>query len=300
MLSDIRPDRIALYTEGYLETEIEIPETGRYNLGLLAQGTPAAGEYPALRVQLDDRTLGVVIVGEERKIYHLTVELPAGEHRLRLEFFNDYYAPPEDRNLYFYKLLIARATEGEDLIALTEPPALVEIPYGAGLILLDGLNWEESGAITRKQEFLVSLLVNLGVRLEPPRFYEVLEAEEMEIVAGGLVYRQDEGVWFATNGTIAAELDLPEDGEYLFKVLAGGTPLGGTYPQFELAIDDQVVGSVTLAAETERFYLLEAELEAGGHELALSFINDAYAPPEDRNLFIDRIFIILRSCPHGR
>lgn len=144
-LSDVRPDRIALYTNGYLETEIEIEEAGRYHLGLFAQGTPVAGEFPAVRVQLDGETLGVVIVGEEKNIYHLTMELPSGRHLLRLEFFNDYYAPPEDRNLYFYGLFIAPTTEQAGLIALTEPPALVKISYGSGFILLDGLNWETPG-----------------------------------------------------------------------------------------------------------------------------------------------------------
>ena len=291
-LSDVRPDRIALYTNGYLETEIELEEAGRYHLGLLARGTPAAGEFPAVRVQLDGETLGVITVGEEKKIYHLTAELPSGRHLLRLEFFNDYYAPPEDRNLYFYGLLIAPAAEESNLLALTDPPALVKIPYGSGFVLLDGLNWEKPGAQARKQEFLVSLLVSLGVKLEPPSIYLVLEAEEMEIVAGSLVSKTDDGAWFATNGTIAETMGFPEGGRYLFKVLAGGTPLGGVFPQFELAIDGRAIGRQSLTAEALGYYFIEAEVSAGRHEIALSFTNDAYAPPEDRNLFVDRIAIM--------
>jgi hypothetical protein len=293
-LSDVRPDRIALYANGYLETEIELEEAGRYHIGLLAQGTPAAGEFPAVRVQLGGETLGVVTVGEEKKIYHLSAELPSGRHLLGLEFFNDYYAPPEDRNLYFYGLFIAPATEEAGLIALTEPPALAKLPYGSGFILLDGLNWETPGAQARKQEFLASLLVGLGVKLEPPSVYLTLEAEEMEIAAGTLISKSEDGVWFATNGTIAAEIEFPEDGRYLFKVLAGGTPLDGGYPQFELAIDGQVIGRQSLTTEALSYYFTEAEVSAGLHEIALSFINDAYAPPEDRNLFVDRITIIMK------
>jgi len=129
------------------------------------------------------------------------------------------------------------------------------------------------------------------VKLEPPSVYRVLEAEEMEIVAGDLVSRTDDGVWFATEGTIAAELDFPEGGRYLFKVLAGGTPLGGIFPQFELAIDGRAIGGRELTTEALSYYFIEAELSAGRHEIALSFINDAYAPPEDRNLFVDRIIV---------
>ena len=290
-LSDVAPDRISLYTNGYLEADIEIAEAGRYNLGLLAQGTPAANRYPAVRVKLDGETLGTVTIGGEQQIYYLTAELPAGRHCLRLEFFNDYYAPPEDRNLYFFKLLIAQVSGEYNLIPLTRPPALVEVPYGSGYILLDGLNWEEPGAPTRKQEFLVSLLVNSGIKLEPPSVYVVLGAEEVEIVAGELVYKRDSGIWFATNGTIAAEVNFAEDGKYLFRVLASGTQLGGVYPQFELAIDGQVVASKSLESETESYYFIESEVPAGIHQLSLSFINDAYAPPEDRNLFVERIVI---------
>jgi hypothetical protein len=291
-LFNASPDQIALYTNGYMETEIQITQAGTYNLGMLAQGSPAAGEYPSVRVQLDGETLGVVTVGGERQIYYLTAELPAGQHHLRLEFFNDYYAPPEDRNLYFFKLLLARAT-GVSWIELTQPAALVEIPYGSGFVLLDSLNWEKPAVQVRKQEFLVSLLVNLGIKLAPPSVYR-LEAEEMEITAGAIVSGTDSGVWFFTNGTIAAQVNFAEGGRYLFKVLAGGTPLGGVYPQFELAIDGQVVGSQSLRMQTEDIYLIEATVTPGVHQFSLSFVNDAYAPPEDRNLFVDKIDIVLK------
>jgi hypothetical protein len=288
-LFNASPDQIALYTDGYMETEIQITQSGTYNLGLLAQGTPAAGEYPLVRVQLGSETLGVVTVGGDRQIYYLTAELPVGEHHLRLEFFNDYWAPPEDRNLYFFKLLLAQMT-GVSWIALTQPTALVEIPYGSGFVLLDELNWEKPGTQVRKQEFLVSLLANLGIKLAPPSVYR-LEAEEMEITAGAIVYKTDSGVWFATNGTIAAQVNFAEGGRYLFKVLASGTPLGGVYPQFELAIDGQVVSSQSLRAQTESVYIIEATVTPGIHQLSLSFVNDEYAPPEDRNLFVDKITI---------
>lgn len=116
----------------------------------------------------------------------------------------------------------------------------------------------------------------------------------MEIAAGTLISKSEDGVWFATNGTIAAEIEFPEAGRYLFKVLAGGTPLGGGYPQFELAIDGQAIGRQSLTTEALSYYLIEAEVSAGPHELSLSFINDAYAPPEDRNLFVDRITVIMK------
>jgi hypothetical protein len=289
-MSEVRSDHIALFTNGYLDTEIEIMEAGRYNLGLDAWGTPAEGEYPTVRVQLEGETLGTVTVSEARGIYYLTTKLPVGMYRLRLEFVNDLFAPPEDRNFFFYNLLIKEAMES-NLIALTQPAALVEAPYGSGFLLLDGLNWEKSGAEARKQGFLVSLLANLGVKLEPPSAYIVLEAERMDIVSGVQVKKTESGVWFFTNGTIAAEVDFAEPGNYLFKVLAGGTPLGGVYPEFDLAIDGNVVGSRILTAEAEIYYFIEADVEAGLHQISISFVNDAYVPPEDRNLFVDRLVI---------
>ena len=37
------------------------------------------------------------------------------------------------------------------------------------------------------------------------------------------------------------------------------------------------------------YYTLAADLAPGMHQLAVSFDNDAYAPPEDRNLFLTQI-----------
>ncbi len=291
----ISPDHIFLSTDGTLETEIELADTGIYNIGMLGQGTPVASIYPMVQMRLDGDAIGMLTVGEGRQIYYLTAELPAGRHRIQLEFLNDAWAPPEDRDLYFFKLLIHHLDVDQQWYPLTQPPALVEIVYGQGSILLDSLDWEHADAAERKQELVVSVLANNAVKPDPSLPLWVLEAEDMEHIAGSPVSRTYSGVWFNANGTIGADLDLAHGGRYEFRVLAGGTPLGGIYPRFELALDGRLVLGQFLIAEEERYYSVETDVAAGPNRLSLSFVNDDWAPPEDRNLYVNRI--VIRKVP---
>jgi hypothetical protein len=56
-----------------------------------------------------------------------------------------------------------------------------------------------------------------------------------------------------------------------------------------LKIDGLVQDMTVLSSNQPLWYTLSANLTPGTHQLAVAFDNDAYAPPEDRNLFLDRI-----------
>jgi hypothetical protein len=56
-----------------------------------------------------------------------------------------------------------------------------------------------------------------------------------------------------------------------------------------LKIDGRAVDAITVPTNQLAYYTLSGELTAGTHQLAVYFDNDAYAPPEDRNLFLDEI-----------
>lgn len=96
-----------LGSNGYVETEIEVARAGRYRIEVIAGGTQAEGIYPAVEVALDDAVLGEVqTTSAGPNSYFIEAELPAGIHRLRLRFTNDFYQPPDgDRNLTLDKVI---------------------------------------------------------------------------------------------------------------------------------------------------------------------------------------------------
>jgi hypothetical protein len=286
---------VILYGNGALALELDVAAEGLYDLGVLARGTPVDGEYPILQVEVDGEGQGYLGAGAELAVSSLRLPLAAGTRRLRLTFINDSYDPPEDRNLLFAELRVKGAPASEAVQRLTQPAALVRLPHGAGFVLLDDLNWELADAQPKKQAFLATLLRSLGVSLDPSLSAHTLEAEDMDVVSGSLVYKMDTGVVLASSGAVAGSFTLPEGGTCLIKLAAWGTPVAGVYPLAEIAVDGSPVGRLTAGAETPGSYALEAVLGEGAHTLSVSFVNDAYAPPEDRNLFVDKVVVSLRG-----
>lgn len=96
-----------LASNGWVEGEIQVPRGGRYKICLDASGTPAKGAFPEVRVWLDGRAVGTVsLTTGGWKRYPISVELSPGAHTLRLEFTNDLYEPPEDRNLNLGQVVV--------------------------------------------------------------------------------------------------------------------------------------------------------------------------------------------------
>ncbi len=92
---------------GWVEGEIEAPRDGTYRICVDASGTPAKGEYPQFRASVDGVEIGSVkLRAASWRRYSLPAELTAGRHVLRLEFTNDLYEPPEDRNLALGSIVV--------------------------------------------------------------------------------------------------------------------------------------------------------------------------------------------------
>ncbi len=289
----VGPDKVVLYTNGSIEADFEATAEGDYDVGILAEGTPVEGEYPLVRLQVDDETPTIVAVGE-LDVYGVSARLDAGSHRIALEFFNDRWEPPEDRNLTVHRMLVAEGSAEAAWRPLTQPAAMAEVRHGEGWVVVDGLNWDVPGRPLRKQELVAGLLRSWGVRLDPPAFAWTLQAESMRIEAGTLVTKRSEGVWFASNGTIGGEVTIPVAGRYTIRVLAAGTAVDGVYPVFEVAVDGATVGRGSISSESPAHYEVDALLSAGERHLSLAFVNDAYDPPQDRNLYVDYIAVVRR------
>jgi hypothetical protein len=99
----------ALACSGYVQTPLQVAETGRYTLELVASGTSAQGVYPLVEVQFDGSKVGQVQLSAGNwRSYYLDVELTAGDHELRLVFVNDANIGGEDRNLKLDKVTFYR------------------------------------------------------------------------------------------------------------------------------------------------------------------------------------------------
>ena len=79
---------------------LTVSRAGRYELAITASGTPGGGEFPKMRVDVDKKAVGDVQL--ERAGWctlRQPLDLDEGEHHIGIAFINDFYEPPEDRNL---------------------------------------------------------------------------------------------------------------------------------------------------------------------------------------------------------
>lgn len=88
----------------------------------------------------------------------------------------------------------------------------------------------------------------------------------------------------------------PAQGAEQITVNAYGSKLGGIGPTMELWIDGSKVGTANVSATTATDYTFSAALPASGTvRLDVVFTNDAYAPPRDRNLYLNSVLVLGRT-----
>lgn len=91
-----------LYSNGEISTAILVEVEGEYVLSVRAWSTPAGPEPARMELRLDGVTLqlfDVPHVATEPGTFEHRVRIAPGGHTLSVAFINDYYEPPEDRNL---------------------------------------------------------------------------------------------------------------------------------------------------------------------------------------------------------
>jgi endo-1,4-beta-xylanase len=211
-------------------SDVALAGSAAYVVSVIARGTLAGSAWPLLEVRVDNALVGTVEVNAMAWApYEVAFSAPAGVHRVTATFANDYYAPPEDRNV--------------DVDAVTVATAAVEA---------EAMHARSTGSP----------------------------------VAGGWALYQ--------NGTVSNAWTLSATGRYDVRVVARGTPSGGTWPQVEVRMDGAPVGRATVASADWSTVVLTVPFSAGPHTVALAFVNDANTP-QDRNLFLDRLTIVSAS-----
>ncbi|MBM4081618.1 MAG: hypothetical protein FJ278_18080, partial [Planctomycetes bacterium] len=285
-------DHVVLATVGEVACDIDFPATGNYLFGIRAGGTPCEGVFPIAALRVDGKLLGSVSLSQkEWETYALSAKVTQGKHRVSVAFTNDASRPPEDRNLYLDKLLVAPEGDvSKDVTLLTTPGAVVRIARGQGAFVIDQIKWDtERRNVTKANRYACGLLTALGADFGP-RPATFIEAETMTESEGIKHFRRlSDHVAMAAAGDIRTTVECAVDDDYVFEIVGKGTPAEGVYPVVRLDIDGKEVGQVEIASDAWRSFRIEARLTKGAHELVLSFINDKQTATEDRNVWLDRI-----------
>jgi len=124
---------------------------------------------------------------------------------------------------------------------------------------------------------------------QPPMAEVTIEAESMSIKTTGGPTTGGWNIW--SNGNIADDVNFSMEGTYTLEVTAKGNFAGGAWPIMEVWIDQTVVETFTVDSSSWAVYTIEVYVTSGTHEVAIAFTNDYYTPPQDRNLYVDKVTI---------
>jgi hypothetical protein len=104
-----------------------------------------------------------------------------------------------------------------------------------------------------------------------------------------------QGLVLITNGAAYADINIPNDGDYLILTRAYGDQAGDEPARMALQLDGRDLKTIDVKAThaQPQNYDLKVSLKAGKHRVALAFLNDYYNPKaanpkdRDRNLIIE-------------
>ena len=287
-----------LWANGYVAQDITVTQDGVYLFSVAASGTPVQGGWPQMSLQIDGRVQDTVTVPSNQiAFYTLNADLAPGVHQLAIAFDNDAYAPPEDRNLFLDQIRWGRESDNSPTTFLTRPGAVVQTRRGTGRIILDEIAWEsESQNATKAGRFASTLLTGLGaaMRLPPAVRIPAVTMRNVNVDAYSVV---GDVAWLNSNGRIEATVLFTTPGTYAFEVVAGGTIAQGVLPRISLLIDGSARTNFYVTATAMTSYKISVPVTAGTHAVGLGFLNDLYAPPQDRNAAFGSVTITLPPPP---
>lgn len=296
----LRDGGISFATVGSATWPVTLETSAAYLLGVVAGGTPCDGIYPLVEVRLDGEPMGFLSIAQgDPRSYTLLFNADQGEHKLTIAFVNDKTSGNEDRNFFVTHVTMAPYADAGVFEALTSPPALVHIPAGEGRLVLNTIRWDDAGANDLKaRRFMSSLLAELGASFHTQRTASIVEAEALTPNTGIAHFsREDDHVRMGSSGFIEGPVRVVRPGRYRIGLWAWGSSAEGTYPIVVVTLDGKELGRVECASAEWGEHAITAELNEGEAVLRLAFINDYYEPPEDRNLWLDRIEFELLEAP---
>jgi serine/threonine protein kinase len=105
------PAKMSFWSAALFEGLIRVADAGSYDVTITASCTEAKGEMAKFRLTLDDGLLGDVLLTETRQQeYRVPATIAKGEHKLGIEFINDFYDKDtnQDRNLFVHQIVLRR------------------------------------------------------------------------------------------------------------------------------------------------------------------------------------------------
>ena len=146
------------------------------------------------------------------------------------------------------------------------------------------VSWQETALATDVTEYTF-------VQDEQVPQGETFEAERNIELEGQIVRAQGNEVTFWTNGSAHWTIQIAKPGLYEFGLIARGTPALGIYPIVQVTLDNQPLGMLYVGKRESGYYGIKFQTTVGAHQIAILYNNDLSAPPEDRNLYVDRYVI---------
>jgi hypothetical protein len=286
---------VYMYSTATIATTLDFGETANYGFAVRGQGSPLDGVFPEVGLSIDGQSRGSVFVeGEQPGTHMIWTRVERGKHRVSLTFLNDRYDPvsKEDRNLRLDQVSFGPIPRTQSR-SLLSPAALVRVPLGQGVCLLDQIRWDRRTCEPEKaNRYLSIVLTNLGCPFESPVGAVRIRGGQLLPEPGVKLYRTEDGVaHLGTNGTLGQTVRFGQSRRYRFAVRARGSKAAGQFPHMELSIDGKPLGELRLGGPGWAVLQLEADVSAGEHKIGLSFTNDYYDPPEDRNLDVAHLEI---------
>jgi hypothetical protein len=281
-----------LYANGYVAQNINVAQAGTYLFNVQASGTPVQGGWPHMVLLIDGVAQDSVTVPTNQLAYYtFNADITPGTHQLAVSFDNDAYAPPEDRNLFLAQILWGRDADNNPATLLARPGVVAQDRRGGGLVILDEIEWDtETQNATKAGRYISRLLTDLGVAVQPSPGVAVVAGTMTNVnvaaynTSGGIAYLN-------SNGRIETSVNITAAGNYVFTITAGGTAAAGVLPQVGVTVDGNSQTNFFLTDTNLATYSVTLFLTAGTHAIGLAFLNDYYAPPEDRNAFFGQFTI---------
>ena len=274
---------------------VKFPQAGRYTFMVRGQGTPCGGGYPCIEVTVDGKRCGTVTIeGKEWGEYQVSASVAQGEHTLELAFINDAYdaLTREDRNVRLDRVTYGPtpALKSEQVL---EPAVLVRVPLGKGCLLLDQVRWAEDDSNPEKAcRYLATLLTNLDCPFGAPSSAITIAPASMKPVRDFRFSSDKSGAaYLGSNGTITCRVRFASAGNYELLLQASGSEAAGELPIVKVDLDQKTIGELRLRKTGWHRLGLQTTVTKGVHQLSLSFVNDYYDPPADRNLRLRSLVI---------
>ena len=270
---------------------VDVPTDGPYILGVVAGGSPAAGTWPAGTVSIDGKQFGsFACQGSEPTTYTMFGSLTAGKHEALIRFTNDAQIGAEDRNLTVKALLLAPDDPPGGPALLTNPPALAVVQTPVGRIVIDQIRWEDTQTNARKAaRYVCGLLTGLGAQFSAGAATIIPVGNWVHDPAMHWYRSENGGAYMGDSGYIVGKVQVAKAGHYTLKLIAHGTPVKGIGCILAVEIDGKPMGEIETKSTEPRAYALPVDLAAGEREIKVIFTNDEWAPPEDRNVSVDKI-----------